>query len=85
MSPNIPDVRYLACRTEADGIVSCGHGHESVAGAMRCLIPDGRSFIRACESGVFRSLTETEFAFFLVALREMPWRSSEWSTEEGAG
>ena len=66
MSPNIPDVRYLACWTEDDGIYSCEH--ESVAGAMKCLVPDGRSFIRACESGAFRSLNETEFAFFLVAL-----------------
>jgi hypothetical protein len=78
-------VRYLACWTEDDGIYSCGHAHESVADAMRCLVPDGRSFIRACESGVFRSLNEGEFACFLVALSDMPWRSSVRSTQEGAG
>ena len=78
-------IRYLACWTEDDGIYSCGHEHESVADAMRCLIPDGRSFIRACESGVSRSLNEVETACFLVALADMPWRSSVRSTQEGAG
>jgi hypothetical protein len=76
---------YLACWTEDDGIYSCGHEHGSVADAMRCLVPDGRSFIRACESGAFRSLDEGEFATFLAALTEMPWRSSAWSIEKGAG
>ena len=85
MSSNIPDVRYLACWTEDDGIYSCGHEHESVADAMRCLVPDGRSFIRACESGVFRSLNEVETACFLLALGDMPWRSSGWSKVKVAG
>ncbi len=76
MATNIPDVRYLACWTEDDGIYSCGHEHESVAEAMKCLVPDGRSFIRACESGRFRSLNDGEFVAFLAALSEMPWRSS---------
>ncbi len=78
---------YLACWTEDDGIYSCGHSHETVADAMRCLVPDGRSFIRACESGGAgtRSLNEGEFAAFLAALSEMPWRSSVRSVEEGAG
>ncbi len=67
---------YLACWTEDDGIYSCGHEHESIAEAMKCLVPDGRSFIRACESGVFRSLNEREFVTFLAALSAMPWRSS---------
>jgi hypothetical protein len=48
------------------------HEHESVADAMQCLVPDGRSFLRACESRVYRSLNDTEFAYFLVALSEMP-------------
>lgn len=78
MAPNIPDVRYLACWTEDDGIYSCGHEHESIADALKCLVPDGRSFIRACESGALRSLNEGEFVTFLAALREMPWRSSVW-------
>jgi len=69
-------VRYLACWTEDDGIYSCGHDHESVADAMRCRLPDGRSFIRARDSGVLRSLSETEFSVFLAALSQMPWRSS---------
>jgi len=69
-------VFYLACWTEDDGIYSCGHEHESVAQAMRCRVPDGRSFIRAVDSGVLRSLSEAEFQTFLAALPEMPWRSS---------
>jgi len=36
-------------------------------------VPDGRSFIRAWDSGVFRSLDEAELISFLAALREMPW------------
>jgi hypothetical protein len=74
---------YVACWTEDDGIYSCGHGHGSVQDAMLCLVPDGRTFIRACESGVSRSLNEHEFAAFLIGLSEMPWRSSVWSDERG--
>jgi hypothetical protein len=74
---------YISCWTEDDGIYSCGHEHGSVVDAMQCLVPDGRSFIRACESGVFRSLNETETGVFLVALKQMPWRSSVWSGERG--
>ncbi len=61
---------YVACWTEDDGIYSCGHEHESIREALQCVVPEGRSFIRACESGVFRSLNDTEFGYFLVALRE---------------
>ncbi len=74
---------YVSCWTEDDGIYSCGHEHENVADAMKCLVPDGRSFIRACESGVFRSLNEREFVAFLAGLSSMPWRSSVWSGERG--
>jgi hypothetical protein len=52
---------------------------------MKCLIPDGKSFIRACESGVSRSLNEVETACFLVALADMPWRSPVPRTQEVAG
>jgi hypothetical protein len=63
------------CWTEDDGIHSRGHEHESVPDAMKCLVPDGRSFLRACESGAYRSLNETEFGYFLAALIEMPWKT----------
>ncbi len=85
MAPNIPDVRYLASWTEDDGIYWCGHKHWSVADAMKCLVPDGRSFIRACECGAFRSLNDRELIEFLAAICDMPWRSSVWSEEKGAG
>jgi len=85
MASKIAGARYLACWTEDDGIHSCDHEHESVADAMRCRVPDGRSFIRASESGVVRSLSEAEFVAFLAALPQMPWRSSGWSREKGAG
>jgi len=72
-------IRYETCRVGEDGsIYSCGHEHESVAEAMRCSVPDGGEFIRACESGVFRSLYDDEFLAFLAALKEMPWRSPGW-------
>jgi hypothetical protein len=76
---------YMACWTEDDGICSCGHEHRSIADAMKCLVPDGRSFIRACESGVFRSLNEREFVAFLAGLSGMPWRSSGGSMEKVRG
>ena len=66
-------ITYVACFTEDDGVYSCGHEHESIADAMNCLVPDGRSFIRACEAGVFRSLHQGEFIDFLEALKKMPW------------
>ena len=72
---NSSELHYLVCWTEDEGIYSCGHEHKNVADAMQCLIPDGRSFMRARESGVLRSLDEGELAAFLAALREMPWRS----------
>lgn len=67
MSANIPDVRYEAFWTEKDGLYSCGCEHESVADAMGCVIPDGRTFIRAVQSGVTRSLDEYELRQFLNA------------------
>jgi hypothetical protein len=76
-------VFYLACWTEDDGIYSCGHEHGSVADAMRCLVPDGRSFLRARESGVLRSLNNREFIEFLAALHDMPWRAR--SIEKSVG
>jgi hypothetical protein len=64
---------YIACWTEDDGIYSCAHEHASAADAMKCLVPDGGSFLRAYDAGVFRSLTHREFIDFLEALQEMPW------------
>jgi hypothetical protein len=69
----IPDLHYVACWTEDDGIFSCGHSHLDVRDAMNCLVPDGGSFIRAYDAGAFRSLTNREFIDFLEALQEMPW------------
>lgn len=64
---------YVACWTEDDGIFGCMHEHPSVRDAMNCLVPDGGSFIRACEAGIFRSLNEAEFIDFMEALLHMPW------------
>ena len=73
------NVHYMACWTEDDGIYCCGHEHRSIAESMNCLVPDGRSFIRARESGASRSLNDGEAGEFLVALQAMPWRSLERS------
>lgn len=51
---------------------------DSAKDAMQCLVPDGGEFIRACESGVYRSLNEGEVVAFLAAVRDMPWRSPGW-------
>ena len=64
---------YVACWTEDDGIYSCGHSHLVVRDAMNCLVPDGRGFIRAFDSGAYRSLHQGEFIDFLEALQTMPW------------
>jgi hypothetical protein len=62
-------LHYVACWTEADGIYSCGHTHFTIAEALECLVPDGRSFIRARDHGMLRSLNEREMALFLALLR----------------
>jgi len=78
-------MHYEICWVGEDGLYGCGHEHPSVADAARHMVPNGRSFIRACESGVFRSLNEAEFSCFLASLCHMPWRSSVWSEEKVAG
>lgn len=44
---------------------------------MNCLVPNGGSFIRARDAGVFRSLDQAEYIDFIEALQTMPWRSAE--------
>jgi hypothetical protein len=66
---------YAVCWVEGGSIYSCGHEHESIADAMTCLAPRSGEFIRACESGIYRSLNEREVVTFLTALRDMPWMS----------
>ena len=83
MASNIPEISYVACFTEDDGVYSCGHLHPSVREAMNCLVPDGGSFIRAHDGGTFRSLTNREFIDFLESLEKMPW-SRRSRTQEGA-
>lgn len=83
MASNIPEISYVACFTEDDGVYSCGHFHPSVQEAMYCLVPDGGSFIRAHDAGIFRSLTNREFIDFLESLEKMPW-SRRSRTQEGA-
>jgi hypothetical protein len=74
---NVVRTRYAACWTEDDGIYFCGHKHETLSDAMKCLVPDGGSFVRAFESGLSRSLNETEYQEFLAILRAMPWSRSK--------
>jgi len=57
---------YLTCWTEDDGIYSCGHEHLTIGEALECLVPDGKSFIRARDNGRLRSLNEAEFGVFLL-------------------
>ena len=82
MNANTPEVRYVACFTEDDGVYSCGHLHPSVREAMNCLVPNGGSFIRAHDAGTFRSLTNREFIDYLESLEQMPWRHSK--AQDGA-
>jgi hypothetical protein len=66
--PTTTEVRYVACWTERDGVYSCGCEHQTIAAAMACLIPDGRTFIRAWDNGVLRSLNDDELDIFLSEL-----------------
>jgi hypothetical protein len=83
MAPNTPNITYVACFTEDDGVYSCGHPHPTVREAMNCLVPDGGSFIRAYDAGIFRSLSNREFIDFLESLEQMPW--SHRSKAQGNG
>ena len=47
------------------------------------LVPDGGSFIRAYDAGIFRSLSNREFIDFLESLEQMPW--SHRSKAQGNG
>jgi hypothetical protein len=67
-NPPFRGPRFAVCWTERDGIHYCGCDHKTIAAAMRCLIPDGRTFIRAWDQGVLRSLTDDELEIFLSAL-----------------
>jgi hypothetical protein len=69
MATSTTEVRYVACWTEDDGIYSCGHDHETIPGAMECMVP-GRTFIRARENSGLRSLSEGEMAVFIIELAE---------------
>ena len=60
-----PEVRFMACWTEDDGLHSCGCPHLSIAAALGCLTPDGRTFIRAWDNGVLRSLSDDELGAFI--------------------
>jgi hypothetical protein len=51
-----------------------GMKQQRVADAMNpAWYPTGRSFLRACEFGVFRSLNDCEFLDFLAELRNVLW------------
>jgi hypothetical protein len=73
MASTTPEIKYVACFTEDDGVYSCGHLHPTIREAMNCLVPDGGSFIRAHDAGALRSLTNREFIDFLESLEQMPW------------
>jgi len=73
MAQNTPDISYVACFTQDDGVYSCGHLHPTVREAMNCLVPNGGSFIRAHDAGTFRSLSNREFIDYLESLEQMPW------------
>jgi hypothetical protein len=82
MASNISEIKYVACFTADDGVYSCGHLHPSVREAMNCLVPNGGSFIRAHDGGIYRSLTNPEFIDFLESLEQMPW---SWRSKAQGG
>jgi hypothetical protein len=82
MPANTREISYVACFTQPDGVYSCGHSHPTVREAMNCLVPDGGSFIRAHDGGVFRSLSNLEFIDYLESLEQQPW---SWRCKAQAG
>ncbi len=78
-------MHYEICWVGEDGLYGCGHEHPSVADAARHMVPDSGSFLRAFESGVYRSLNDRELIDFLEALGSMPWSSSAGGKEKGTG
>ena len=83
MPANKPEISYVACFTQPDGVYACEHFHPSVREAMNCLVPDGGSFIRAHEAGNFRSLSNPEFIDYLESLDQLPW-SWRHKAQQGA-
>ena len=75
MAASVSEVRYEACWTESDGLYSCGCGHDTISGAMRCMVPDGRSFVRALQAGITRSLNDGELGEFLIELGKLAERT----------
>jgi hypothetical protein len=63
-------MHYVVCWTETDGIYSCEHEHPTIAEAMGCLVPDGRTFIRAWDQGQMRSLNDAEAEAFFGELKK---------------
>ncbi len=64
---------YVVCWTETGGIYSCGHDHSTIAEALGCLVPDGRTFIRARDKGVLRSLNDLEAEIFAYEWKKKHW------------
>jgi len=69
----ISKIWYAAFYIAADGLYRCDHQHPTVRSAMYCIVPNGGSFIRAFESGAFRSLDYKELIDFVESLQDMPW------------
>ncbi len=59
---------YIACWTEKSGIQICGHEHPTIREALRCMVPNGRGFIRASDAEGMRSLNEDEMDVFHAEL-----------------
>jgi len=78
-------MHYEICWVGEDGLYGCGHEHPSVADAAWHMVPGSGSFLRAFESGIYRSLNDRELIDFLEALGNMAWSSSAWGKEKGTG
>lgn len=78
MAPNISELRYVACWTADDGLYYCGCEHKTIGAAMGCVRPDGRTFMRAWDHGVLRSLHDDERSTFIYELKKIP----KWGMKE---
>jgi len=69
MATDASGVRYVVCWTEDEGLYCCACVHETIKAAMRCLTPDGRTFMRAWDNGILRSLNDDELGVFILELQ----------------
>jgi hypothetical protein len=72
-------LHYVVCWTEIDGIYSCGDEHLTIKDALGCMVPDGRTFMRARDQGMLRSLNDAKRRRFAPSCAPISYDSGHFS------